>query len=212
MVVCKDVYRYDCSSCKRRCDGISKMFYNFQNDVAFSEYYENLLINRIMEEGYFAKKTDKEKYPDIEVYTSEGGMLLCYIEVKVQRRTFMSVQKCLPDADLVPSETLALNLSDLEHYIEQSRTEDVPIYIMWVLAERPCIVAERAVAYFYNHISEFERILAYYGDKRRFRRASGRGDVVNGQHKGVVINYHFSIAELRPFSLNEILKEKRDPF
>lgn len=199
-------YRYDCSSCPARCDGISKMVYNFQNDVAFSEHYEKLLIRRIIEEGYFATKTVKDKYPDVEVYTEEGGELLCYIEVKVQRRVFMSVQKFLPRSDLVPSETLALNLSDLEHYIEQSRIEDVPIYIMWVLSDRPCIVGRSSVKCFYNHISEFERILDYYGDKRRFRRASGNGDVVNGQHKGVVVNYHFSIAELQPFNLDEILR------
>lgn len=202
----KNNYRYDCSSCPTRCDGISKMVYNFKNDVAFSEHYEQLLISRIIEEGYFAKKTDKDQYPDVEVYTEKGGELLCYIEVKVQRRAFMSVQRILPHADLVPSETLALNLSDLEHYIEQSRIVDVPIYIMWVLAERPCIVDENSVKCFYNHISEFERILDYYGDKRRFRRASGKGDVVNGEHKGVVVNYHFSISELRPFALDEILR------
>ena len=182
------------------------MVYDFKNDVAFSEHYEQLLISRIKEEGYFANKTNKDQYPDVEVYTEEGGELLCYIEVKVQRRAFMSVQKILPYADLTPSETLALNLSDLKHYIEQSRIVDVPIYIMWVLAERPCIVEKNAVKCFYNHISVFERILEYYGDKRRFRRARGRGDVVNGQHKGVVVNYHFSISELRPFNLAEILR------
>ena len=199
-------YRYDCSSCSTRCDGISKMVYNFQSDVAFSEYYEKSLIRKIIEKGYYAIKTEKDKYPDVEVYTKEGGKLLCYIEVKAQRRAFMHVQKVLPHADLVPSETLALNLSDLEHYIEQSRVVDVPIYIMWVIAERPCIVGRNSVKCFYNHISQLEQILHHYKDKRRFRRASGKGDVVNGQHKGVVVNYHFSISELRPFDFDEILR------
>lgn len=199
-------YRYDCSACPTRCDGTSKKVYNFQDDAAFSEHYEKLLIRRIIEEGYYAKKTDKEQYPDVEVYTEKNGKLMCYIEVKAQRRTFMSVQEKLPHANLIPSETLALNLSDLEHYITQSKVVDVPIYIMWVLAERPCIVEENSVKCFYNHIAEFERILKHYGTKRKFRRASGKGDVVNGQHKGVVVNYHFSIAELRPFDLTEILQ------
>jgi hypothetical protein len=35
----------------------------------------------------------------------------------------------------------------------------------------------------------------------RFRRASGYGDVVNGVHKGVVVNYHFSLEELKPFNI-----------
>lgn len=198
-------YRFDCSSCKTRCDGTSKGVYNFNSDAELSEHYEKLLIERIKEEGYFAKKTDKDKYPDVEVFDEEGGELLCYIEVKVQRRTFMKVQKYLPDADLVPSETLALNLSDLNHYIDQSKIEDVPIYIMWVLSERPCVLGNKNVMCFYNRIEEFERLLLQYGDKRRFRRADGIGDVVNGQHKGVVVNYHFSISELKPFNLNSIL-------
>ncbi len=201
----KNAYQFDCSTCATRCDGVSKMVYDFANDVAFSEHYEQLLIKRIIEEGFFAKKTDKAQYPDVEVYDKENGTLLCYIEVKVQRRSFMSVQKILPHSDLVPSETLALNLSDLEHYIAQSKTEKVPFYIMWVLAQRPCILGSQQVMCFYNHIAELEKILYHYGDKRRFRRASGKGDVVNGQHKGVVVNYHFSIQELKPFRLRDIL-------
>lgn len=199
-------YRFDCSTCKTRCDGISKMVYNFEDDVAFSEHYEQLLIKRVIEKGYYATKTTKDKYPDVEIYDKKGGNLLCYIEVKAQRRTFMRVKEILPYADLEPSETLALNLSDLEHYIEQSKIAEVPIYIMWVLAERPCVPGNRSVLCFYNHIHEFERILTYYGNKRRYRRASGQGDVVDGQHKGVVVNYHFSISELKPFKLDEILK------
>lgn len=182
------------------------MVYNFESDVALSEYYEKSLIERVIEKGYFAMKTTKDKYPDVEIYDRKNGKLLCYVEVKVQRRSFMKVKKFLPYANLEPSETLALNLSDLEHYIEQSKIVDVPIYIMWVLLERPCVLGDKKVMCFYNHIKEFERILSYYGDKRRFRRASGKGDIVNGEHKGVVVNYHFSISELKPFKLNKILE------
>ena len=202
----KNDYRHDCTSCRTRCDGTSKMVYNFKSDVAFSAHYEQLLINKIIEKGYFAVKTRKDKYPDVEVYDKQGGELLCYIEVKVQRRSFMAVQRMLPDAGLLPSETLALNLSDLEHYIQQSKVEDAPIYIMWFLIERPCVLGEEEYMCFYNRIEEFEKLLSHYGGKRRFRRADGRGDVVNGQHKGVVVNYHFSISELKPFDLDEILK------
>ena len=182
------------------------MVYNFKNDAAFSEHYEKKLIDRIIEKGYYAIKTSKKQYPDVEVYNKKDGQLLCYIEVKAQRRSFMKVQEYLPDADLVPSETLALNLSDLVHYIDQSKVEVAPIYLMWVLEERPCILGDKKVMCFYNRIEELEKVLSYYGNKRRFRRASGRGDVVNGEHKGVVVNYHFSISELRPFVLDEILR------
>ena len=36
-----------------------------------------------------------------------------------------------------------------------------------------------------------------YKNTRTFRRKSGVGDIVNGEHKGVVVNYHFSLQELK---------------
>lgn len=199
-------YLFDCSSCQTKCDGKSLMKYNFLNDVQFSEKYEQQLIDKIKELGFFAKKTRKSQYPDVEVYDKEGGNILCFIEVKAQRRTFMTIRKHLPNGNLIPSETVALNQSDLKHYIEQSKVESAPIFIMWVLSNRPCITGNR-VKFFYNHINKFKEIFEYYNDNRRFRRQSGIGDIVNGQHKGVVVNYHFSLSELLPFSLNAFLSQ-----
>ena len=145
-------YIYNCDSCLNKCDGKSKGVYDFISDVEFSEHYENLIIDLIKQKGLFAKKTQREQYPDIEVYDVENGKLLCFIEIKAQRRTFMSVKKILPYGDLTPSETLALNQSDLEHYISQSRVENVPIYIAWVLSNRPCIIEAGKATIFYNGI------------------------------------------------------------
>lgn len=203
-----DMYKFNCYNyCngKIKCDGKSKNTYQFKSDVEFSEHYEKHIIDEIKKMGFYAEKTVRAQYPDIEVFDKKGGKMLCFIEVKVQRRTFMIVKKILPDANLVASETLALNLSDLRHYIEQSKVVDVPIYIMWVLLERPCILGDEEYKMYYNHIDQFKEILDKYGDKRTFRRKSGKGDVVNGVHKGVVVNYHFSIGELKPFDLNQIL-------
>ena len=51
--------------------------------------------------------------------------------------------------------------------------------------------------YFHQNIQELEKIrLNDKNNSRKFRRASGIGDVVNGQHKGVLVNYHFSLNEL----------------
>ena len=61
--------------------------------------------------------------------------------------------------------------------------------------------------FFYQEIDILADILKRYGDKRRFRRESGYGDVVNGQHKGVVVNYHFSLNEFLKMHLLEILKK-----
>lgn len=198
-------YLFNCSLCLTKCDGKSLMKYDFLNDVQYSEKYEKQLIDKINALGLFAKKTERSQYPDVEVYDKKDGNILCFIEVKVQRRTFMTVEKHLPNGSLIPSETVALNQSDLEHYIEQSKVESAPIFIMWVLSNRPCITGN-TTKFYYNHIDILKDIFEYYKDKRRFRRKSGVGDIVNGQHKGVVVNYHFSLNELLPFSINDFLR------
>ncbi len=200
-------YLHDCSACETKCDGVSKGVYDFQSDVAFSEHFEQELVKKIKRNDHFAKKTEKDGYPDIEVYDREGGELLCYIEVKAQRRTFMSVKDRLPKAGLAASETMALNLSDLLRYFKIDKEVDVPVYIMWLLEDRPCVLGDKAVLSFYQDVRVLERIYKKAGDARRFRRMSGKGDVVDGVHKGVVVNYHFSLNEMEPFQVKDFLKK-----
>lgn len=188
-------FQYDCSKCNTQCDGISKAAYIFENDADYSERKENFVIDCINSlPGYQAEKCTEQGYPDIRVHKDNE---VFYIEIKAQRRTFMSVGRLLPDSDLVPSETLALNLSDLLRYFEIRDEEKCRVYIMWCLENRPCIVPEGETRYFYENVNELERLYHIYQEQRRFRRKSGYGDWVNGQHKGVVVNYHFSIEELR---------------
>ena len=191
-------YVFDCDKCPTRCDGKSKGTYNFENDVKFSEKYENLIIREINNNPeYSASKCLKKGYPDIVIKEKNTNKLSSYIEIKVQRRTFMPVKKILPDASLAPSETLALNLSDLLRYFKIQHETNVPILILWVLMNRPCIVNSDEIAFFYQSVGKLEEIYLKHGDKRRFRRKSGTGDVVEGVHKGVVVNYHFSLNELK---------------
>ena len=104
---------FNCKVCPTPCDGISKMKYSFEKDATFSEMYENKLINHINSSTKFkAKKSTLKGYPDVEVEDEKGTIF--YIEVKVQQRTFMSVEKIIPQSGLKPSETVALNLSDLK--------------------------------------------------------------------------------------------------
>ena len=201
-------YQYDCSICTERCDGVSKGNYNFKNDIELSEYYEKELIRRIKEEGFDAKKTENHNFPDIEVYARKNGTIHCYVEVKVQRRSFMKVKEILPQSDLIPSETLALNLSDLERYFKISKEIKKTIYIMWVLLERPCILKKQKAKSFYQDLAVLKEIYDYYRGKRRFKRKSGVGDIVEGQHKGVVVNYHFSINELEMFSIPKLFMKE----
>ena len=95
-------YRFDCSKCLTRCDGISKGIYQFESDAAFSEKFEKTIMEKVNSSAlYYAEKSATNSYPDITVYNKEGH-LKTYLEVKVQQRAFMSVKTCLPAADLEP--------------------------------------------------------------------------------------------------------------
>ena len=200
-------FLFDCKKCGIGCDGKSKGIYHFENDAALSEKYENLLISELNKRNTVeARKCSQKEYPDIELLYN--GQVMVYLEVKFQQRTFMKVKERLPEADLAPSETLALNQSDLIRYFDIYQKEKIPIFIVWGLTNRPCIVPQGKEKFFYQHIDELQRIYHRYKEKRMFRRASGSGDVINGVHKGVVVNWHFSLRELALFTVDEFLKEK----
>jgi len=191
---------YDCSSCHTRCDGKSIGVYDFEKDVNFSETIEDKVIKQINKSNVnlFAFKTKKSGYPDIEIISKSSiDKPVCYIEIKVQSRTFMSVEKVLASSNLKPSETIALNLSDLERYFKVYEKEKIDFYIVWCLKNRRCINTENTDLYFHQNIQELEKIrLNDKNNSRKFKRATGIGDVVNGEHKGVLVNYHFSLNEL----------------
>lgn len=194
-------YIYNCNVCPTRCDGVSKGSYIFSNDTAFSEQYEQEIIQKInRDRKYFARKCEQSGYPDIEVLDFMGR-LVSYIEVKVQQRTFMSVEKVLPDSGLKPSETLALNLSDLRRYFQIEEETGISTSIVWVVMNRPCLVPNGEVRFYRQDIMELQEVFIKEQDKRRFKRKSGEGDVVGGIHKGVTVNYHFSLKELIPWAL-----------
>ena len=176
---------FNCGECKTRCDGKSKGVYIFENDANLSEKYENLLISEMNKRNIvIARKCVEKGYPDIELLFNDK--VVAFIEVKFQQRTFMSVKICLPEADLVPSETVALNQSDLLRYFEIHAREKMPVFIIWGLKHRPCVMLEKEVKFFFQSIEKLEFIYNKYKDKRRFKRCSGSGDVVDGVHKGVL--------------------------
>ncbi|HMR17818.1 MAG TPA: hypothetical protein PKA53_00845 [Sphingobacterium sp.] len=193
---------FDCSSCPNPCDGISKGVYIFEDDVELSEYYERKIIDYIHSKGvYQAEKTKTDGYPDIEVRNGEGNIKV-YIEVKVQQRTFMKISTLLPEADLCPSETIALNLSDLKRYFEVYDRTQKPIYVVWVLLKRSCIVGDAGYKVYAQKIEVLRDIYQDYLEKRKFKRNSGEGDMDDNKHKGVVLNYHFILNDLKPWDIN----------
>lgn len=197
-IISKNIF--DCSTCSCRCDGISKGNYDFEKDVNFSEEIENKVISLINSQysDLFAFKTKRNGYPDIEIISKQSiTRPIAFIEVKVQSRTFMSIEKYLPSSNLKPSETIALNLSDLERYFEISKNEKTPFYILWCLKNRKCINEENQNIFYHQEISVLENIRKNdINNFRKFKRASGKGDIVDGVHKGVLVNYHFSLNEL----------------
>lgn len=189
-------YVFNCRVCPTPCDSISKMNYQFVDDAAFSEHYEQQLIDYINNSTPFiAAKTTEKGYPDIEIINKAGNKF--YIEVKVQRRTFMTVENILPQSGLKPSETVALNLSDLNRYFDLENEKKIHIFIFWVLLNRPCILGPNESKFYYRLASELKPIWEKEKDKRKFRRKSGKGDEVDGKHLGVTVNYHFSLKELK---------------
>jgi len=200
-------FLFDCKKCEVSCDGKSKGVYIFENDSALSEKYENLLISELNKRNSVeARKCSHPEYPDIELL--RNGQVVAYLEMKFQQRTFMKVKERLPEADLAPSETLALNQSDLIRYFEIYRKDPKPVFIVWGLKNRPCIVPQGKEKFYYQHIEELQRIYHKYKKKRMFRRASGEGDVIDGVHKGVVVNWHFSLGELNLFTVDEFLSDE----
>ena len=91
-------------------------------------------------------------------------------------------------------------------YFDIQKEVNVPIFILWCLENRPCIVPDGETYFYYQDTRVLEDIYKSFLDKRRFRRESGRGDYVNGQHKGVVVNYHFSLNELDELIIEELLR------
>jgi len=191
----------NCDECNlsNKCSGKSKGQYIFEDDTALSDKVEEETKMLIVKHTKFLcdKVIDKELadgYPDLKVLLESPDNVVARVEVKFQQRTFMKIKQKLPLANLLPAETVALNKSDLVRYFEiYTLIKPTPIYIVWKLL-RPCF----GELWLYNHISEFKKIYEQYGDKRTFRRQSGYGDIdEEGRHLGVVVNYHFSINELK---------------
>jgi len=194
---------FNCDDCPTRCDGKTVDQFDFEKDVNFSESIENEIID-FFNKNYphlISTKTTLEGYPDIEIRCVKCNHLLCLAEVKGQARTFMSIGRMLKGSGLTPSETLCLNLSDLERYFKIFSSTNMPIILIWSLMRRPCITGPKKdfKKFFYQNLGDLKTIRTNdINNSRRFRRATGKGDVVNGEHKGVVVNYHFSINELEP--------------
>ena len=194
---------FDCAICPTRCDGRSKTAYVFEDDVAASEAAEDWLAEHLasaLDVDVYKAPAQRHGPPDLALI--RGERVLARVEVKAQGRAFMAVERLLPAADLRPYETVALNLSDIKRYTAQYLANRVPTYLIWRV-RRPCL----GEGYWGQHIETLIEIGNHYRDARTFRRASTDSDYVDGEHRGVTVNYHFSLRELLP--LERLLEEVR---
>lgn len=187
---------FDCKRCATPCDGTSKKSFNFQADSAISEIAESELSLRLNQfELIQAQKVSDENahLPDIEI--RKNDRVIARVEVKAQGRAFMAVNRLLPGGNLLPYETVALNRSDLLRYIKNFELEKIPTFIVWRI-KRPCIPD----AWYGHDLESLRKSFEKYGEKRTFKRRSTQSDYVDGTHKGVTVNYHFSLQELLEIS------------
>ena len=85
----------------------------------------------------------------------------------------MSVEWFLPSSNLKPSETLALNLSDLERYFRIEKGTGIQTSIVWVLMNRPCIVKENEKHFYYQTTENLKKMYNFYQNKRRSEGSQG---------------------------------------
>ena len=186
--------KFDCDVCPTRCDGRSKSEYVFEDDVAASEEAEDWLAEHLwmaLDVDVYTAPARRHGLPDLALV--RGDRVLARVEVKAQGRAFMAVERLLPNAELRPYETVALNLSDIRRYAAQYRENHIPTFIIWRV-RRPCL----GEGYWGQNIETLIEIGNHYRDDRTFRRASTDSDYVDGEHRGVTLNYHFSLRELLP--------------
>lgn len=195
--------RFNCDGCPTRCDGRSKSAYIFEDDVALSEAAEDWLAGHLADAlavDVYKAPPRRRGLPDLALLRRDR--VLARVEVKAQGRAFMAVQRLLPHADLLPYETVALNLSDIKRYAALYRMDAMPLFLIWRV-KRPCL----GEGYWGQHIEPLLEIGNRYRDQRTWRRASTDSDYVEGEHRGVTVNYHFSLRELLP--LDELLAVMR---
>lgn len=187
---------FNCELCPTRCDGRSKSAYVFEDDVALSEAAEDWLAGHLADAlGVDVYKAPPRRHGLPDLALIRGDRVLARVEVKAQGRAFMAVQRLLPHANLLPYETVALNLSDIKRYAAQYRMDGVPLFLIWRV-KRPCL----GEGYWGQHIEPLMQIGNRYRDHRTWRRASTDSDYVEGEHRGVTVNYHFSLRELLPLA------------
>ena len=190
---------YECKECKK-CTPESALNYPFDKDLENSQDLVNEL-KFLIESNTILKcrDTEENKNPDLLVIDiSINNFLLCRVEAKyLEGKAFVKSEEYI---GLKPKEVLVIDEPKLKHYFECKKSDklrfkrEVPLFVVWKF-DRPC--EDIGGITVFQEIDKLQEIHTKER-KRYFRRKKATNDYVDGERKGIIDKYHYSIKETEP--------------
>ena len=194
---------FDCAVCHTPCNSESAKQNVFHINQVWGDKAEEILMYHINKKGkYRARRTTLgHKFPDLTLYDKKKDKV-SFIEVKMVSSTFMKIQDKLPEANLTPSELIVLNNSAIMNYRNIAHTYDIPIYIVFFVANRPCITQGAEYKVYYQNYEVIYDIYKKKKEQRSYTRKTVYGDRdEHGNIQNPLLKVHFSINELMPYKI-----------
>mgnify|MGYP003125255054 CR=1 FL=1 len=194
---------FDCAVCHTPCNSESAKQNIFQINHTWGDKAEEILMFHINKKGrYRARRTTLgHKFPDLTLYDQNRNKV-SFVEVKMVSSTFMKIQDKLPEANITPSELVVLNNSAILKYRQIAKTYNIPIYIVFFVANRPCIAQGSEYKVYYQDYDVIYNIYKDQKEQRSFTRKTVKGDIdQQGNIQNPLLKVHFSINELIPYEL-----------
>ena len=181
----------NCKTCGK-CSNVSKGVYRFDDDLVVGQTYEELIADCLIKSGAVVEKQAPGYLPDLLV--TAPGKKPYFLEIKTQGRAFMSIGRTCPESGLEPWETVVVNHSVFQRYIELWKAGN-RVYLLFCVYDRPCL--GDGFAMFVVKIKTLATIYERQGRKNLFLREQGEGDV-DGDKYCCRSKYHFSIQDMKP--------------
>ncbi len=194
---------FDCAVCHTPCNSESAKQNVFHINQTWGDKAEEILMFHINQKGkYRARRTTLgHKFPDLTLYDQNRNKV-SFVEVKMVSSTFMKIQDMLPEAKITPSELVVLNNSAINNYKNIANKYNIPIYIVFFVANRPCITQDKEYKLYYQNYEVIYNIYKEQKEKRSYTRKTVYGDLdKQGNIQNPLLKVHFSINELIPYQL-----------
>lgn len=193
---------FDCTKCHTPCNSETARRKEFDIYRSWGERVEEVLMYYINSKGeYYARKTANHKYPDITLYNKQRKIVR-YLEVKTVLNTFMKIQELLPEANITPSEVVVLNDSHIKKYKEIQDETKIPVFVIFVVGNRPCITNGDQYKIYYQDLNVLYDLYEKEKDQRTFKRKVVENDTDDqGNIKSPLLKVHFSLNELKLYKI-----------